>query len=134
MQKTEIMNNKLPSLGFPWAVRIKNVAEWIFISGVPPMDKLGAVVEKDNAIAQFTYEMDRILEILKAEGLDLKNLVSLTITVTQKADLYANWDTFVRVYQKYFPDIHGPAGGTLRIVSALSHPKMLVETEAIAAK
>ncbi len=134
MKKAEIKNQKLPFLGFPWALHISDVTQWLFISGIPPMDKAGKVVSLGDVVAQFQYEMERIKEILVEAGMKLEDIVSLTITVTEKVDLYGEWEKFAEAYLRYFPDTPGPAGGALRIVSGLSHPKMLIEIEAIAAK
>ncbi|MBW2594601.1 MAG: RidA family protein [Deltaproteobacteria bacterium] len=134
MKKTEIKNSMLPSLGFPWALHISDVTQWLFISGIPPMDKAGKVVNHGDAVAQFQYEMERMKEILTEAGMKLEDIMSLTITVTEKVDLYGEWGKFADAYLGYFPDTPGPAGGTLRMVRGLSHPKMLIEIEAIAAK
>jgi len=133
MKKVEIKNQKLPYLAFPWALQLTEVKEWLFISGIPPMDEMRKVVELD-VIDQFRYEVERMKELLKAAGMSLSDIVFFTITVTEKAKLYEQWDVFASAYLEYFPSNPGPAGGTLRIVSGLSHPKMLVEIEAIAAK
>jgi enamine deaminase RidA (YjgF/YER057c/UK114 family) len=133
IQKSEIGNDSLPAMGFPWALSLRNVKEWIFISGIPPMNEMRKVVISD-AYEQFAYEMDRISEILQASGMGLADIVYLTVTVTEKANLYENWNRFVEIWARYFPVRPGPAGGTLRIVSGLSHPKMMVEVEAIAAR
>ncbi|MBN2223546.1 MAG: RidA family protein [Deltaproteobacteria bacterium] len=87
-----------------------------------------------DAYEQFAYELDRISEIIQTGGMGLADIVYLTVTVTEKANLYENWDRLVEICARYFPERPGPAGGTLRIVSGLSHPKMMVEVEAIAAR
>jgi enamine deaminase RidA (YjgF/YER057c/UK114 family) len=133
MEKTAIGSDRLPAMGFPWALSVTGAEKWVFVSGVPPMDEKRKVVTAD-AYEQFAYEMDRIAEILAAAGLALADVVYLTVTVTEGADLYRNWERFVEVWARYFPERPGPAGGTLRIVSGLSHPKMMVEVEAIAAR
>jgi enamine deaminase RidA (YjgF/YER057c/UK114 family) len=133
MNVTELTCSTLPALGFPWALAVSGVAEWVFVSGVPPMNDARKVVISD-AYEQFAYEVERIAEILAERGMGLSDIVYLTVTVTEKANLYENWDRFTQVWAKYFPDRPGPAGGTLRIVSGLSHPKMMVEVEAIAAR
>jgi len=133
MEKREIKNKNLPYLAFPWALHIKDAKEFLFISGVPPMNEKGKVVKLD-VLGQFTYEVERIKEILNDAGMELSDIVFLGITVTEKANLYENWNDFVVEYLKYFPNTPGPAGGALRIVTGLSHPKMLIEIEAIAAK
>jgi enamine deaminase RidA (YjgF/YER057c/UK114 family) len=133
MEKIELTNSTLPAMGFPWALAVNDVKEWVFVSGVPPMNNMRKVVITD-AYEQFAYEIERIAEILRTREMKLSDIVYLTVTVTEKANLYENWDRFVEVWAKYFPERPGPAGGTLRIVSGLSHPKMMVEVEAIAAR
>lgn len=133
MEKREIKNDRLPYLAFPWALSVKNVSEWLFISGTPPMDVNRKVVT-DDFIEQFEYEVARVRENLEAAGMTVEDIVFLGITVTEKADIYNTWDAFAKAYLKHFPATPGPAGGTMRVVSGLTHPKMLVEIEAIAAR
>jgi enamine deaminase RidA (YjgF/YER057c/UK114 family) len=131
--KTELKNDRLPVMGFPWALSVRGANQFVFVSGVPPMNEMRKVVITD-AYEQFAYEMDRIGEILAEADMTPGDIVYLTVTVTEKAHLYENWNRFVEVWARYFPERPGPAGGTLRIVSGLSHPKMMVEVEAIAAR
>lgn len=133
MERREINNGRLPSLGFPWALHVKDVKEWLFISGVPPMDEAGKVVGGD-LVEQFRYSVERIKELLAEAGMSPGDVVYLTVTVTEKADLYREWERFGGAYLEAFPPGGGPAGGTLRIAKGLSHPKMLVEVEAVAAR
>jgi len=133
MVKKEITNSKLPSLGFPWALHLKEVKEWLFISGVPAMDNTGKVIG-ETVEQQFRYIVERIEEILLGAGLELSDIIFLTITVTEKVNLYEKWGGLLKEYVDYFPNAPGPAGGTLRIVKGLSHPKMLIEVEGVAAR
>ena len=133
IKKTELTSDKLPVMGFPWALSVTGASQLVFVSGVPPMNEMRKVVISD-AYDQFAYELERIREILAAADMGLADIVYLTVTVTEKAQLYDNWNRFVEIWARYFPERPGPAGGTLRIVSGLSHPKMMVEVEAIAAR
>jgi len=133
IKKTELSSDKLPVMGFPWGLSVTGASQLIFVSGVPPMNEMRKVVISD-AYDQFAYELERIKEILAAADMGLADIVYLTVTVTEKAHLYENWNRFVEIWGRYFPERPGPAGGTLRIVSGLSHPKMMVEVEAIAAR
>jgi enamine deaminase RidA (YjgF/YER057c/UK114 family) len=133
IKKTELTSDKLPVMGFPWALSVTGASQLVFVSGVPPMNEMRKVVISD-AYDQFIYELERIKEILAAADMGLGDIVYLTVTVTEKAYLYENWNRFVEIWARYFPERPGPAGGTLRIVSGLSHPKMMVEVEAIAAR
>ncbi len=133
IKKTELTSDKLPVMGFPWALSVTGASQLVFVSGVPPMNEMRKVVISD-AYDQFAYELERIKEILAAADMGLADIVYLTVTVTEKAQLYDNWNRFVEIWGRYFPERPGPAGGTLRIVSGLSHPKMMVEVEAIAAR
>jgi enamine deaminase RidA (YjgF/YER057c/UK114 family) len=133
IKKTELTSDKLPVMGFPWALSVTGASQLVFVSGVPPMNEMRKVVISD-AYDQFAYELERIKEILAAADMGLADIVYLTVTVTEKAHLYENWNRFVEIWGRYFPERPGPAGGTLRIVSGLSHPKMMVEVEAIAAR
>ena len=133
MQKNKIAPPTLPNLGFPWAVRVTDFKELVVISGIAPMDASGKIADSDVA-GQFVCEMNHIKELLAEADMTIENLVSLTVTLTEAANIHRNWDAFLKAYLEYFPADEGPAAGTLRVVRNLSHPKMLVEVEGIAAK
>lgn len=134
MDKKAIRSRHLPNMGFPWALHVTEIKEWIFISGIPPMDRSGKIVGKGDVLAQFEYEVEMMEGILSDAGMALSDIVYLTLTVTEKVDLYSSWDSLLEMYLSYFPNLPGPAAGCLRVVNSLSHPDMLVEVEAIAGK
>ena len=107
MVKKEIANSKLPSLGFPWALHLSDVKEWLYFSGVPAMDASGKVVG-ETIEEQFRYSVQRIEEIVHGAGMELTDIVFLTITVTEKVNLYEKWGELLKEYGGCFPQCKRP--------------------------
>jgi 2-iminobutanoate/2-iminopropanoate deaminase len=102
----------------------KEAAPLIFISGQLPFDSTGQIPADD--IAGQTLQALRNLEaVLKSASLELRDVVKTSVWLRNAADFW----TFDETYEKYFGDIK-PARST--VVSALVHPKALVEIEATA--
>lgn len=106
----------------PW----KEASPLIFISGQLPFDSTGQISVED--IAGQTLQALRNLEaVLKSAALELHDVVKTTVWLRNPAD----FPLFNESYSKYFGDIR-PARST--VVSALVHPKALIEVEATACK
>jgi 2-iminobutanoate/2-iminopropanoate deaminase len=106
----------------PW----KEAAPLIFISGQLPFDSNGQVSVED--IEGQTLQALRNLEaVLKSAALELRDVVKTTVWLRNAAD----FPLFDESYAKFFGEIK-PARST--VVSALVHPKALIEIEATAGK
>jgi 2-iminobutanoate/2-iminopropanoate deaminase len=106
----------------PW----KEAVPLIFISGQLPFDSNGQISAED--IAGQTLQALRNLEtVLESAALELRNVVKTTVWLRNAADFPA----FNETYAKFFGEIR-PARST--VVSALVHPKALVEIEATAGR
>ena len=104
----------------------KEAAPLIFLSGQLPFDSTGQISAED--IGGQTLQALRNLEaVLKSAALELRDVVKTTVWLRNAAD----FPLFDESYSKFFGEIK-PARST--VVSALVHPKALIEIEATACK
>jgi|SRR6185437_3846701 len=101
---------------------------FLFVSGIVACDQSGKPVAKGDAVAQTEHIFSSLKLILDAAGLVPADILKVTIYAT---------DISIRsainpVRQRFFGEVR-PAS-TLVEVSALVHPDLMVEVEAVAAK
>lgn len=99
----------------------------LFISGQIGTDTNGRLVGKDDVAAQADQALRNIDLLLKANDASMKDVVKVTVYVTDMDYL----DVIAPVRMKYFP-ADGPASAIVE-VSRLALPDVKVEIEAIAA-
>ena len=90
---------------------------------------LGVEVPPDGIEAQSEQVWKNIGEVLKAGGMDFRDIVKLTVFLTDSRFIPA----FREVRGKYVGQEPYPAS-TLLVVAGLADPSMLVEVEVVAAK
>jgi 2-iminobutanoate/2-iminopropanoate deaminase len=108
------------------AVRV-SAGPLLFIAGQIAVDKNGKVVGKGDLRAQTTQVLENIRAILKANKADMKDVVQVTVYVT---DISA-FHTISDIRLKYFPK-DGPASAIVEI-GALALPDLMIEISAVAA-
>lgn len=122
--KTSIFTKEAPSPVGPYsqAIRVDNL---VFVSGQIPIDPIASKLIKGSLQEQTHRCMDNIKAILGAAGGSLKDVVRITIYLT---DL-ANFSAVNEVYANYF-DLHPPARTTIQVAAL---PKgAAIEIDAIA--
>lgn len=99
----------------------------LFVSGQVPFDGDGAVVGVGDMRAQAEQTFRNLGVVLEAAGASFADLVKLTYFVR---DVAAVAD--VRAARDLFVNLRNPPASSLVEVSALIHPDLLIEIEAIA--
>ena len=99
---------------------------WLHISGQVGAAPDGKILEGFPAQAEQTWK--NVLAILKAAGMGVQDLVKVNIFITRAGDIPDHRRLRDAALQGAAP------ASTMLIVSALAHPDLLVEIEAIAAK
>jgi 2-iminobutanoate/2-iminopropanoate deaminase len=99
----------------------------LFIAGQVALDQAGKVVGKDDLRAQAVQVLENIRAILVANNADMKDVVQVTVYVT---DMRAFHD-IADIRTKYFPK-DGPSSVIVE-VSKLALPDLQIEISAIAA-
>lgn len=126
MSKEIIYTNKAPKPIGPYSQAVK-VGPWLFISGQIPIDPAtGYVVEGDIEV-QTQRVLENIRAILEAANYTLKDVVKVTVYLTDLNDFQG----FNKVYSSYFSE--SPPARTTVQVSALPRG-VRIEIEAIAYK
>ena len=99
----------------------------LFISGQVALDPEGRVVGKGNVRAQTVQVLENIRMILRANGADMQDVVSVTVYVTDISFL----DRITDIRMQYFPS-NGPASAIVELAK-LAMPELLIEIAAVAA-
>jgi enamine deaminase RidA (YjgF/YER057c/UK114 family) len=99
---------------------------WLHISGQVGAAPDGTILEGFAAQAEQTWK--NILAILDAAGMGVKDLVKVNVFLTRKDDIADSRRIRDEALQGAAP------ASTMLIISALAHPALLVEIEAVAAK
>jgi 2-iminobutanoate/2-iminopropanoate deaminase len=97
----------------------------LFISGIAPLDENLQVIGGDDVVAQAEAVFQAIGRILEAAGADFKDILKVTVLLTNVDDRHK----INPVRQKYFGSAR-PAS-TLFEVSRLAIPGMKLEIEAV---
>lgn len=109
-----------PFGAFCHAVR---TGEWLFVSGLTARDSLA---QQGDILAQTESVLERLKRVLEAEGGSLRDVVRVTVYVTEMDQLME----IHRIRHRYFGD--AVPASTLVQVAALVRPELKIEIEAIA--
>ncbi|WP_132051510.1 RidA family protein [Pseudocnuella soli] len=110
-------------VGYSRAVKVGNTVE---VTGTVASGPDGAVVGPDDAYAQTRFIYQKIAEVLKRAGADMKDVVRVRMFVTD----ISRWQEYGRAHSEFFKEIK-PCN-TMVEVSALIEPGYLIEIEATA--
>jgi len=99
----------------------------LFISGQVALDPEGRIVGKGDVRAQTVQVLENIRTILRANGADMQDVVSVTVYVTDMSFL----DRITDIRMQYFPS-NGPSSAIVEIAK-LAMPELLIEIAAVAA-
>ena len=102
------------------------VGDLLFISGQAAIDRTGRIVGVGDFDAQAKQAFENLDRVLRAGGSSLKNVVKVTIFLTDMS----NFDKIVKLRGKWFTAPY-PAD-TIVEVSSLFSPDAMIEIEAIA--
>ena len=108
-------------------VEVPPGARVLHVSGQVGVDSAGKL--QDGIEAQSDQVWKNIGEVLQAAGMDFRDIVKLTVFLTDSRFIPA----FREVRGKYVGQEPYPAS-TLLVVAGLADPSMLVEVEVVAAK
>ena len=109
--------------GSPLTPGVK-AGDYIFVSG-----QTGGVDDKGTEVKGIEVQtrlcLDRVKEVLQADGSSLDDVVKVTVFLTDAS----NFNKMNEVYRTYFPE-NAPARSA--VITGLARPGMLVEVECIA--
>lgn len=108
-----------------WA-QVTRKGKLMFISGQIGMDKKGELPGNGGFEAQARLALDNLVDVLKAAGGSLEDLMMITVFVTDMA----NRPSFARVREEYFRA--SPPASTIVEIKRLFMDGLLVEVNGIA--
>ena len=112
----------LPAIAGPYAHAVRH-NQTLYISG---LTALGTNAQSGGLIEQTEEILSQILQILEAEACAISDLIKLTIFVTDISLLSSIREQLFDFYQGHLPAC------SLVEISALIHPDLQIEIEAIA--
>ena len=102
------------------------VGRTVYVSGMVSMDADGNVVGEGDVQRQTQQVLENVRAVLEAAGGTLRDIVKVTVFIRDMDD----FDAIHEVRRRYFEEPY-PASSMVE-VSALIHPSLLVEIEAVA--
>lgn len=114
-----------PTNGYSHAVAFTGAT--VVVSGQVPVDEDGRLVGENDPEAQLRQVFVNLARALDATGSAMRNVVKLTVFLTDMADL-----TAFRAVRDEFIDLEHPPASSLVRVAGLVHPAFRVEIEALA--
>ena len=116
-----------PPVGaYSHAIEVPPNARGLFISGQIALSPDGKVPDDFNPQCELVWM--NLQNVLKSAGMDIKDLVKLTVFMVRETDLPAFREIRDRFLEGWRP------ATTLVFVRALARPQWLIEIEAIAAR
>ncbi|MEM3476152.1 MAG: Rid family detoxifying hydrolase [Candidatus Bathyarchaeia archaeon] len=95
-----------PLGAYSQAIKVEN---WLFISGQLPLNPLTGELISENTAEQAKQVFENLKAILKAAGMDLKNVVKITLYLKNLED----FPTINKIYEEYFREVL-PARSTIQ--------------------
>ena len=135
MDKRAIENpDKAPAPDFNWALEISGQQRLLFITGTTAVGNDGVINAPGDAPGQARWILESFGRVLANAGYAWADVVRLETTVAEGVP-DADIEAIKRIRTQFVGSLPvKPAAGTLRIVSRLAKPEMLVELEVIAAR
>jgi 2-iminobutanoate/2-iminopropanoate deaminase len=122
--KEVIKTDKAPAAIGPYSQGYK-AGDYIFVSGQGPLDPQTGKVKGDTIEEQTRQTLENIKAILQANGASMKDVVKVTVVLT---DL-SNFKPMNEVYKTFFSE---PFPARITYGASLALTGMLVEIDAIA--
>ena len=135
--KKALTTDRMPDLSqvYSWGMTVQGVQEWILISGLGSTNPDWTISYPGDPVGQTRANFERADAILADGGASFRDVVRLDITVTEAARWSDHRDEIRAIFTEYFHDTDPkPTVGTLKIVSGLADPEMLVEIEFLAVR
>ena len=135
MEKRVIHNpDKKPGAYFSWGLELSRVDRLLFLTGTTAAGADGAIAHPNDAPGQARWILESLGRLLAEAGYAFSDVVRVETTVVESLSP-DDLAEIGRVSAEYFGGLPvRPAAGTLRVVSRLIRPGVLIEMELIAAR
>jgi len=122
--KEVIKTDRAPAAIGPYSQGYR-AGDYVFVSGQVPLDPQTGEVKGDTIEEQTKLVLENIRAILQASGASMKDVVRVTVLLTDMS----NFKAMNEVYKAFFSE---PFPARMCYGAALVSPKWLVEIDAIA--
>lgn len=136
VEKTAVHNPRAPDMRgfFNWGLKIGPMKELFVATGRPAWAADGSVVGVGDPVAQTRYILDDMGKFLAEAGYGKSDLIRIEYTFTTDVP-QSQYQPVFEVFADWLKEVDvKPAASTLRIVSGLALPGLLVEYEFWAAR
>ncbi|MDT8319089.1 MAG: hypothetical protein RQ826_01040 [Xanthomonadales bacterium] len=136
LKKEALTNERLPNFGdiFNWGLKIKNLKELYLFAGVAAQDDSFAIVAPNDYVEQTTYILNELDLFLEESDLTRDDIIRIEFTLVEGIS-DDDFNSVLGQFAGYFADVEvKPAAGTLRFVSGLAFPGLVVVYEIWAAR
>jgi len=116
-----------PFSRYSHAVTVPQGYEWLYVSGQVGCDLERRIPDSFEAQAELTWR--NVIEVVKAAGYTVQDLVKVTTLLTRAGDVPAS-----RQIRDRMLGAGVEPASTLMVVTGLAAPQLLIEVEAVAAR
>lgn len=120
--------------GFPHAIRLRNVSEWMIFAGHSALGSHGEILFPGDALAQLRWIWQSLERTLVQEGWSLADVVQLKMTCVADVPLNERVKFLGVVHDVFGRCDVPPVGAAMSVVHSLAYPGMLVEVDIWAAR
>lgn len=131
LRKEALENPRLPNFTsiFNWGLKLSNIKNWYFFSGIAAQRPNFSIVSPGNYIAQTDYVLHELDIFLQQNQLNRSDIARIEFTLVNGYS-EADFNAILGRFAGYFQTVQvKPAAGTLRVVNALAFPGLVVEYE-----
>jgi 2-iminobutanoate/2-iminopropanoate deaminase len=136
LKKEAIENTRLPDFTsiFNWGLKLKNFKELYLFAGIASQAPNLDIISPGDYVAQTVYILDEFDTFLAENDLTRADIIRIEFTLVEGI-APDDFGAILGLFAGYFADVEvKPAAGTLRFVSGLAFPGLVVEYEIWAAR
>jgi len=131
LKKEALTNTRLPDFTsiFNWGLKLRNIKDLYLFAGIAAQRPDFTIVDPMNYISQTDFILEELDLFLEENDLDRDNIIRIEFTLVE-GYTPEEFGAILGRFADYFQDVSvRPAAGTLRVVSALAFPGLVVEYE-----
>ena len=131
LKKQALTNERLPDFTdiFNWGLKLSNIKDLYLFAGIAAQRPDLTIVDPGDYISQTEYILNELDLFLRDNRLTRNDIIRIEFTLVEgisEEDFFA----LLGIFSEYFKNVKvKPAAGTLRFVSGLAFPGLVVEYE-----
>ncbi|MCH9651871.1 MAG: hypothetical protein K0U98_26820 [Deltaproteobacteria bacterium] len=131
LKKEALTNPRLPDFTsiFNWGLKLRNIKDLYLFAGIAAQRPDLTIVDPMNYISQTNFILEELDLFLAENDLDRDDIIRIEFTLVE-GYTPEDFGAILGRFADYFQEVSvKPAAGTLRVVSALAFPGLVVEYE-----